>query len=74
MNWFSPYHVIRDYHAKTITLVILGISILEGKGTQSHYLGNMISFLKDQWLDEKGYLFYLDSICDTSILVHYIWY
>lgn len=39
MNWISPYH------AKNVTLVILGVPWLEWSGTRSSYPKKVISFL-----------------------------
>lgn len=35
MDWLSPYHVILNYHAKTITLAMSGIPIVERRSSLS---------------------------------------
>ena len=36
MGWLYFHHAILNCHAKTITLVMLGISIVEWRGSLSH--------------------------------------
>ncbi|XP_070034994.1 uncharacterized protein [Nicotiana tomentosiformis] len=66
MNWLSPYHAILDCHAKTVTLAMPGSPRLEWKGSLGHIPNRMISFLKAQWMDERGYLVYLEFVRDIS--------
>ncbi|XP_070050419.1 uncharacterized protein [Nicotiana tomentosiformis] len=36
MDWLFPYHIILDYHAKTVTLAMPKLPRLEWKGSLSH--------------------------------------
>ncbi|XP_015084222.1 uncharacterized protein LOC107027624 [Solanum pennellii] len=46
MDWLSSYYAILDCHAKTITLAMPGIPIVEWRGSLSHPSKGVISFLK----------------------------
>ena len=46
MDWLSSNHAILNYYAKTITLAMPGIPIVEWRGTHSHPSKGLISFLK----------------------------
>ena len=46
MDWLYSYHTILNCHAKTITLAMPGIPIVEWRGTHSHPSKGLISFLK----------------------------
>ncbi|XP_027767800.1 uncharacterized protein LOC114074085 [Solanum pennellii] len=48
MDWLSSYHAILNCHAKTITLAMPGIPIVEWRGSLSHPSKGVISFLKAQ--------------------------
>ena len=67
MDWLSSYHAILDCHAKTIILAMLGIPIVEWRGSLSHPPKGVISFLKARQLVQRGCLFYLAHIRDTSV-------
>ncbi|XP_069154406.1 uncharacterized protein [Solanum lycopersicum] len=67
MDWLSSYHTILNCHAKTITLAMPGIPIVEWRGTLSHPSKGVISFLKARHLVQRGCLAYLAHIRDTSI-------
>ncbi|XP_070041200.1 uncharacterized protein [Nicotiana tomentosiformis] len=66
IDWLSPYHAIFDYHAKTVTLSILGLPRLEWRGTPGHSTSRVISYVKARSMVEEGYLTYLAYICDSS--------
>ncbi|XP_069148148.1 uncharacterized protein [Solanum lycopersicum] len=67
MDWLSSYHAILNCHAKTITLAMPGIPIVEWRGSLSHPSKGVISFLKARQLVQRGCLAYLAHIRDTSI-------
>ena len=46
MDWLSSYHTILNCHSKTITLDMLGIPIVEWRGSFSHPPEGVISFPK----------------------------
>ncbi|XP_070017416.1 uncharacterized protein [Nicotiana sylvestris] len=64
MDWLSPYHVVQDYHAKTVTLAMSGLPGLEWKGSTVDTSSRVISFLKAQQMVEKGCLAY---VRDTTV-------
>ncbi|XP_070005626.1 uncharacterized protein [Nicotiana sylvestris] len=66
MEWLSPYHTILDCHAKTISLVMLGLPRLEWKGFTVDTPSRVISFLKARHIVEKGCLAYLAYVQDTT--------
>lgn len=45
VSWLSPYHAILDCHAKTITIVIDGISRMEWKRDCSPFPKKLISYI-----------------------------
>ncbi|XP_070020565.1 uncharacterized protein [Nicotiana sylvestris] len=65
MNWLSPYHVILDNHAKTVTLSLSGLPRLEWRRTRSHSVSRVISYIKARCMVEKGCLAYLAYIHDS---------
>ncbi|XP_069144625.1 uncharacterized protein [Solanum lycopersicum] len=65
--WLSSYHAILNCHAKTITLAMPVIPIVEWRGSLSHPSKGVISFLKARQLVQRGCLAYLAHIRDTSI-------
>ncbi|XP_069151896.1 uncharacterized protein [Solanum lycopersicum] len=67
MDWLSSYHAILNCHAKTITLAMPGIPIVEWRGSLSHPCKGVISFLKARQLVQRGCLAYLAHIRDTSV-------
>ncbi|XP_070034991.1 uncharacterized protein [Nicotiana tomentosiformis] len=67
MDWLSPYHAIIDCHAKTMTLAMLGLPQLEWRGTLDYVPSMVISFLKAQWMVEKGCDAYLAYARDVSV-------
>ncbi|XP_070054428.1 uncharacterized protein [Nicotiana tomentosiformis] len=66
MDWLSSYHVILDYHAKMVTLSMLGLPRLEWRGTTSHSTSMVISYVKARRIAEKGCLVHLAYIPDPS--------
>ncbi|XP_070025786.1 uncharacterized protein [Nicotiana sylvestris] len=66
MDWLSPYHAILDCHAKTVTLVMLGLPRLEWKDSTVDTSSRVISFLKARYMVEKGCVAYLAYVWDTS--------
>ncbi|XP_070037058.1 uncharacterized protein [Nicotiana tomentosiformis] len=66
IDWLSPYHTILDYHAKTVTLAMLGLPQLEWRGTLDHVTSRVVSFLKAQWIIEKGCDTYLACVRNAS--------
>ena len=62
MDWLSSYHAILNCHAKTITLTMPGIPIVEWRGSLGHPSKGVISFLKACQLVERGCLAYLAHI------------
>ncbi|XP_070032005.1 uncharacterized protein [Nicotiana tomentosiformis] len=56
MDWLSPYHTILDCPSKTVTLAM---TRLEWRGSLGHVPSRVVSFLKAQWMVEKGCLAYL---------------
>ncbi|XP_070013671.1 uncharacterized protein [Nicotiana sylvestris] len=66
MDWLSPYHAILDYHAKTVTLALLGLPLLEWRGTHGHSISRDISYMKARRIVEKGCLAYLAYVRDSS--------
>ncbi|XP_070045559.1 uncharacterized protein [Nicotiana tomentosiformis] len=79
MDWLSPYYVILDCHAKTVTLAMPELPGLKWKGSSVSTSNRIISFMKDRHIVEKGYLDYLayvrDSTADFPIidLVPVVW-
>ncbi|XP_070026062.1 uncharacterized protein [Nicotiana sylvestris] len=66
IDWLSPYHIILDFHAKTVTLAMLELPILEWKGSSVSTSSRVISFLEARHMVEKGYLTYLAYVRDTT--------
>ncbi|XP_070014188.1 uncharacterized protein [Nicotiana sylvestris] len=66
MDWLSPYHTILDYHAKTVTLSLLGLPRLECIGTPVHSTNRVISYMKARRMVHKGCLAYLAYVRDPS--------
>ncbi|XP_070047170.1 uncharacterized protein [Nicotiana tomentosiformis] len=66
MDWFSPYHVVLDFHAKTVTLAMPELPRLELRGSSIGASSRVISFLKARHMVEKGYLSYLAYVRDTT--------
>ncbi|XP_070054202.1 uncharacterized protein [Nicotiana tomentosiformis] len=66
MGWLSLYHAIIDYHAKTVTLAMPGLPWLKWRGTLDYIPSRVVSFLKAQWMDEKGRDAYLAYVRDVS--------
>ncbi|XP_070025556.1 uncharacterized protein [Nicotiana sylvestris] len=66
MDWLSPYHAILDCHAKTVSLVMPRLPILEWKGSTVDIPSRVISFLKAPHMVEKGCLAYLPYVRDTT--------
>ena len=62
MDWLSSYHAILNCHAKTITLAMPGIPIVQWRGFLSHPRKGVISFLKARQLVQRGCLDYLAHI------------
>ncbi|XP_070057834.1 uncharacterized protein [Nicotiana tomentosiformis] len=72
MDWLSSCHAILDCHAKTVTLVMRGLSKVEWRGSLDFVPSRVISYLKVQHMVGKGCLSYLafvrDIDADTSII------
>ncbi|XP_070034507.1 uncharacterized protein [Nicotiana tomentosiformis] len=66
MDWLSPYHVILDCHAKTVTLALPGLPRLEWRGILDYIPSMVVSFMKAQRMVEKGCEAYLDFVRDVS--------
>ena len=67
MDWLSPYHVVLDCNAKTVTLAMPGVPRVEWKSVSGSYPRKVISFIRAQRLVERGCLSYLAFIRDTSV-------
>ncbi|XP_070015002.1 uncharacterized protein [Nicotiana sylvestris] len=67
MYWLSLYHAILDCHAKTVSLVMLGLPRLEWKGSAVDTSSRVISFLKARQMVKKGCLGYLAYVRDTTV-------
>ncbi|XP_070050381.1 uncharacterized protein [Nicotiana tomentosiformis] len=67
MDWLSPYHTILDYHSKTVTLAMQGLSRLEWRGTLDYVPSKVVSFLKIQHMVGKGCDAYLEYVRDISV-------
>ncbi|XP_070007188.1 uncharacterized protein [Nicotiana sylvestris] len=67
MDWLSPYHIILDCHAKTVTLVMLELPRWEWKGSSVNAASWVIAFLKARHMVEKGCLAYLAYVQDTTV-------
>ncbi|XP_070040755.1 uncharacterized protein [Nicotiana tomentosiformis] len=66
MDWLSPYHVVLNFYAKTVTLAMPEFPRLEWKGLSVSESNQVISFLKARHLVEKGCLAYLAYVRDTT--------
>lgn len=66
MHWLSPYHIVLDCYAKTITLVVLGIPLVLWQGAYSHTLTDLISFIWARQLDAFKCLACLAYVYDMS--------
>lgn len=64
IDWLSLYHAILDSYAKTVTLATQVLPRVEWKGILSLSKSKMVSFLKAQYMVEKGCLTYLPFIRD----------
>ncbi|XP_070002764.1 uncharacterized protein [Nicotiana sylvestris] len=67
MDWLSPYHVVLDCDAKTVTLAMPGLPRLEWKGSTVDISNRVVSFLKARHMVEKGCLAYLAYVRDTTV-------
>ncbi|XP_070050557.1 uncharacterized protein [Nicotiana tomentosiformis] len=67
MDWLLSYHAILDYHAKTMTLAMLGLPRLEWRGTLDYIRSRVVSFLKEHRIVEKGCEAYLAVVRDVSV-------
>ncbi|XP_060177907.1 uncharacterized protein LOC132607848 [Lycium barbarum] len=67
MNGLSLYHVTLDCHAKTITLAMPGILLLEWKGIPNPIPKKIILYLQAEKLVDRGCLAYLAHIRDTRV-------
>ncbi|XP_070042517.1 uncharacterized protein [Nicotiana tomentosiformis] len=67
MDWLSPYHDVLDCRSKTITLAMPELSRLDWKGSSVSTASQVISFLKDRHMVEKGYLACLPYVWDTTV-------
>ncbi|XP_070057979.1 uncharacterized protein [Nicotiana tomentosiformis] len=79
IDWLSPYYVVLDCHAKTVTLAMPELPRLKWKGSSVSAPSRVISFLKARHMVEKGCLAYLayvrDTTTETSVIdsVHVAW-
>ena len=67
MHWLSSFHVVLDCNAKTVTLAMPGVPRVEWKSVSGSYPIKVISFIRAQRLVERGCLYYLAFIRDTSV-------
>ncbi|XP_075087797.1 uncharacterized protein LOC142169785 [Nicotiana tabacum] len=67
MDWLSLYHVIPDCHAKTVTLAMPELPILEWRGSFVGTSNLVISILKARHMVEKGCLAYFAFVRDTTV-------
>ncbi|XP_070032130.1 uncharacterized protein [Nicotiana tomentosiformis] len=67
IDWLSPCHALLDCHAKTVMLVITGVTRFERRGSMDYVPIRVISYLKAQWMVEKGSLAYLVFVRDVSV-------
>ncbi|XP_070053442.1 uncharacterized protein [Nicotiana tomentosiformis] len=67
IDWLSPYYVILEYHAKTVKLAMPGLPRLEWRSTLDYNPSSVISFLKAQWMVEKGFDAYPAYVRDVSV-------
>ncbi|XP_070040314.1 uncharacterized protein [Nicotiana tomentosiformis] len=74
MDWLSPSHIVLDYHAKTVTLVMPRLPRLEWRGSLDYVPSRVISYLKAQRMVGKGCLSYLDFVRDVSVDAPTIYY
>ncbi|XP_070045493.1 uncharacterized protein [Nicotiana tomentosiformis] len=66
MDWFSSYHAILYFHAKTVSLAMPEFPRLEWRGSSTGTSSQVISFLKARHMVEKGWLAYLAFVRDTT--------
>ncbi|XP_070015587.1 uncharacterized protein [Nicotiana sylvestris] len=66
MDWSSPCNAIMDYHAKTVTLAMLGLPKIEWRGSLDYVPSRVISYLKAQRMVGKGCLAYLAFVRDIG--------
>ncbi|XP_070035915.1 uncharacterized protein [Nicotiana tomentosiformis] len=66
IDWLSPCHSFLDCHAKTVTLEVPGFPRVEWSGSIDYVPSRVISYLKAQWMVEKGCLSYLAFLRDVS--------
>ncbi|XP_070054277.1 uncharacterized protein [Nicotiana tomentosiformis] len=67
MDWLLPFHAILNCHAKTVTLAMPGFPRLEWMGALAYVPSRAISFLKAQWMVQKGCNMYLAYVRDVSV-------
>ncbi|XP_070025128.1 uncharacterized protein [Nicotiana sylvestris] len=67
MDWLSPCHAIMDCHAKTVTLAMPGLPMIEWRGSPNYVPNRVISYLKAQRMVGKGYLSYLAFVRDVNV-------
>ncbi|MBX4377745.1 hypothetical protein K4H02_22060, partial [Mycobacterium tuberculosis] len=56
IDWLSPYHVVLDCNAKTVTLAMPGVPRVEWKSVSGSYPRKVISFIRAKRLVERGCL------------------
>lgn len=66
MDWLSPYHVVLDCYAKTVTLSMPGVPPVLWQAAYSHTPTGIISFIRARRLVASGCLAYLAHIRDVS--------
>ncbi|XP_070025058.1 uncharacterized protein [Nicotiana sylvestris] len=66
IDWLSPYHAILDCHAKTVTLALPNLPLLEWRGVPGYSTRSVISYMKARRMVEKGCLAYLAYVRDSN--------
>ncbi|XP_070025021.1 uncharacterized protein LOC142181752 [Nicotiana tabacum] len=67
MDWLYSNHDILDWHAMIVMFAMTGLTSLELESSLGHIPSKVVSFLKAQWIVEKGFLSYLDFFRDVSV-------
>ncbi|XP_075077143.1 uncharacterized protein LOC142163888 [Nicotiana tabacum] len=69
MDWLSLYHAVLDCHAKTVTLAMLELPILDWRCSSISTSSQVFSFLKARHMVEKGCLAYIrDTAAETPMI------
>ncbi|XP_070041129.1 uncharacterized protein [Nicotiana tomentosiformis] len=67
MDQLLPYHAILDCYTRTVTLAMPGFQWLELRGALDYVPNRVESFLKVQWMAEKGCDAFLAFVRDVSV-------